>query len=237
MVDNNDRMKSGMVWLAVGGSAVELYWMDTGQLEDETQFVRAYQSLSHDRQKKTDSFLYRKDKKLSLGAGLLLRQGLAARGIDERETVLGYGVHGKPCLPDYPDVHFNLSHSNEMAIAVFADSAVGCDIEMVEHADMELAEKYFSKGEYQYLAGFVDKWQQDEAFYRVWTLKESFVKAIGAGLTLPLNAFEIVILADENSGKSRRVSVSQNVDMAEYAFAECCFGRYVAAVCLRKAGV
>lgn len=232
-MSENNRRESGMVPLAVGDSVVELYWMDTGLLEDETQFACAYQSLSRSRREKVDSFLYRKDKKLSLGAGLLLRQGLAARGIDEREAVLAYGVHGKPCLPEYPDIYFNLSHSGEMAIAVFADSAVGCDVELVECADMAIAEKFFSKNEYQYLAGFSDKRQQDEAFYRLWTLKESFVKATGAGLTLPLNAFEIVILADEGREKNGCARVCQRVDTAAYAFGEYRFGRYCAAVCLR----
>lgn len=224
---DKDNGMSGMVPLAVGDSAVELYWMDTGQLEDETLYARAYWSLSRVRREKVDSFLYRKDKKLSLGAGLLLRQGLAARGIDEREAVLAYGVHGKPCLAEYPDIHFNLSHSGGMAIAVFADAAVGCDIELVERADMALAEKFFSKKEYQYLAGFSDERQQDEAFYRLWTLKESFVKAAGVGLALPLSAFEIEISANESA------AVCQNVDTAAYAFGEYRFGRYCAAVCLR----
>ena len=59
--------------LAVGGSTVELYWMDTGVLEDAAHFACAYRSLSRGRQRKADAFLFMKDKKLSLGAGLLLR--------------------------------------------------------------------------------------------------------------------------------------------------------------------
>lgn len=113
--------------LAVGGSTVELYWMDTGVLEDAAHFACAYRSLSRGRQRKVDAFLFMKDKKLSLGAGLLLRQGLAAHGIDEQEAVIAYGENGKPYLPYYPDIHFNLSHSGGMAVAVFADTAVGCE--------------------------------------------------------------------------------------------------------------
>ena len=81
-----------MVPLEIGGCTVELYWMDTGVLEDAAHFACAYRSLSRGRQRKVDAFLFMKDKKLSLGAGLLLRQGLAAHGIDEQEA----GLSGCP---------------------------------------------------------------------------------------------------------------------------------------------
>lgn len=219
--------------LAVGGSTVELYWMDTGVLEDAAHFACAYRSLSRGRQRKVDAFLFMKDKKLSLGAGLLLRQGLAAHGIDEQEAVIAYGENGKPYLPYYPDIHFNLSHSGGMAVAVFADTAVGCDVERIEAADLPLARQFFSEGEYRYLAGFPAGQQRDAAFYRLWTLKESFVKTIGAGLALPLDAFEIVIMAGESGGKHEQIEVRQNVDpAARYLFGEYCFGGYSVSVCL-----
>lgn len=230
-----DKEFSGeMIPLEIGGSTVELYWMDTGVLEDAAQFAYAYQSLSSRRQKKVDAFLFMKDKKLSLGAGLLLRQGLAAHGINEQEAVFAYGENGKPYLPEYSDVHFNLSHSGEMAVAVFSDTAVGCDIERIGAADLPLAAKFFSEREYQYLARFPKGHQRDAAFYRLWTLKESFVKTTGAGLALPLDAFEIVIAAGECDGRNEQIEVRQNVDpAARYLFAEPYFRGYCVSVCLR----
>lgn len=223
-----------MVPLEIGGCTVELYWMDTGVLEDEACFSCAYQALSRGRQKKVDAFLFRKDKRLSLGAGLLLRQGLAAHGINEREAVFAYGENGKPYLPDYPDVQFNLSHSGGMAVAVFADTAVGCDIEQIGTADLPLAAKFFPEGEYRYLARFPEGYQRDAAFYRLWTLKESFVKTTGAGLALPLDAFEIVIAAGGCDGRNEQIEVRQNVDpAARYLFAEPYFRGYCVSVCLR----
>ena len=217
----------GIVPLTMGEYRAELYWMHTEILEYKTQFDHAYHSLSSRRQKKVDAFLYAKDKKLSLGAGLMLRKGLAARGIQEREAVFAYGENGKPYLPEYPEVHFNLSHSGQIAAAVFADCEVGCDVELVERADMDLARRFFSKKEYQYLTGFMDERQRNQAFYRLWTLKESFVKAIGAGLMLPLDAFEILVKEDG------QIAVCQSVDTASYRFLEYCILEYQISVCLR----
>ena len=230
-----DKEFSGeMIPLEIGGSTVELYWMNTGVLEDAVQFAYAYQSLSSRRQKKVDAFLCMKDKKLSLGAGLLLRQGLAAHGINEQEAVFAYGENGKPYLPDHPDVHFNLSHSGEMAVAVFADTAVGCDIERIGAADLPLAAKFFPEREYRYLAGFPEGQQQAVAFYRLWTLKESFVEAVGTGLSLPLDAFEIAIATGGHDGGKEQIEVRHHVaPAARYLFAEHFFSEYCVSVCLR----
>lgn len=208
-------------------AGARIYFMDTRILEDDRCFSKYYGRLSETRRNKTDAYLFRKDKNLSLGAGMLLDQGLSEYGLKENSILVQYGENGKPWLPEHPQIHFNLSHSGHMALAVFAETEVGCDVERVQRAELALAEKLFCPGEYEYVAGKTGQ-EQDLAFCRLWTLKESFAKATGLGLKLPLNEYEVAFCPD---GKS---VVRQNVDEAEYQFRECRLGEYLAAVCIRK---
>jgi 4'-phosphopantetheinyl transferase len=90
-------------------------------------------------------------------------------------------------------LQFNLSHSNEYAVYVFGwDRAVGIDIEYVrpmEDAD-DFASRFFSARESELIQSLTGhrKW---DAFFKLWTCKEAFLKANGSGLTFPLNQAEV----------------------------------------------
>ncbi len=218
--------------VALGKNMAVLYWMDTGELEDEVTFSQYYKLMSRERQRKVDSFLFKKDKRLSLGAGILMDKGLSAWGLCERMTEVSYKEEGKPFLPGYPHIHFNLSHSGSKAMAVFAGVENGCDIEKVQKADLNLARCFFTQREYDFIAGQQKGRQQDEAFTRLWTLKESFLKAAGTGLMLSLNAFEITILPEGKIILGRKNEKAQALDTGELEFREYRLGEYCAAVCL-----
>lgn len=206
----------------------KLYLMHTKELEDGDCFDKHYKTLSIMRRKKIDSHMRPEDKRLSLAAGILMEQGLSAYGLREREVVISHGENGKPYLPEHLDIHFNLSHSGQVVLAVFAEVEVGCDIEKAQKADMELARRFFSSGEYQYIAEKQGEKQRQDAFCRLWTLKESFTKAAGIGFALPLNSFEVRILPDG------RVDVFHDLDVADYQFKEFQLKEYYAAMCFRR---
>ena len=183
-----------------------------------------------------DSCLFIKDKRLSLGAGILMDKGLAAYDLCEREAVVSYRKNGKPYLSGYPHIHFNLSHSGCRALAVFARVETGCDIEQVQQADLALAQRFFTRKEYDFIAGQQGSERQNEAFFRLWTLKESLLKAVGTGLSLSLDAFEITI------SPQGKIAVGWNGDGAgdfrcgHFTFREYRLGEYCAAVCFWKQG-
>ncbi|WP_251498111.1 4'-phosphopantetheinyl transferase family protein [Otoolea muris] len=212
--------------LIIEEHAASLYLMDVGELEDEACFWRNYSSVSPARRAKIDSFRFMKDKRLSLGAGMLLARGLSDHGLAGAALVCG--ENGKPYLADAPQLYFNLSHSEQMVLAVFADVEAGCDVERIRGADLALARRFFCHGEYEYVAGQAGEKERNEAFYRIWTLKESFAKATGLGLSLDLDAYEIQIGPEGTAG------VCQSVDDAQYRFREYVFGQYRAAVCFRR---
>ncbi|MEK7793989.1 MAG: 4'-phosphopantetheinyl transferase superfamily protein [Candidatus Hydrogenedentota bacterium] len=106
---------------------------------------------------------------------------------------------GKPRIDGDSDIEFNLSHSGELAlVAVTTGRAVGVDIESMRERDAQrnIAERYFSRGEVDALFTLPEA-EQSAAFYRCWTRKEAYIKALGLGLTYPLDGFEVSL--DESS--------------------------------------
>jgi phosphopantetheinyl transferase len=104
------------------------------------------------------------------------------------------GQHGKPWLPGQPQLRFNLSHSGVDAVLVAgAADRIGVDIETTADPArfLRLAQRYFPREAAQ-LEADGDAWR----FVRAWTAKEAYLKALGTGLSKPLNSFELALDRD-----------------------------------------
>ena len=108
-----------------------------------------------------------------------------------------YDVYGKPQLPPTtgrPQVHFNISHSDQLlAIACSGNAPVGIDVQIHRKRQnyADLAQRFFSKKEIQFLSEAHDPSDYTALFYQIWVHKEAFVKAVGKGLRIPLQAFTV----------------------------------------------
>ena len=112
---------------------------------------------------------------------------------DPREIAFRQGPRGKPYLAgDGP--FFNLSHSGKIALIGVADAELGLDVEKVRHLEslMQIARRHFSAGEFTALEA-LDVEAQKLAFYRCWTRKEAFIKALGEGLSMSLDSFDVSV--------------------------------------------
>lgn len=131
-----------------------------------------------------------REKDVAARSGLRMRLAMHA-GLSPESLEFEVNDFGKPRLRQRPSLHFNLSHSGEMACLAVCDQApVGVDIEQITAADLDVARSYFTEAEFSALAAAPAD-IQGEVFFRLWTLKEAVIKAIGAGLSAPLNAFEV----------------------------------------------
>jgi 4'-phosphopantetheinyl transferase len=95
-------------------------------------------------------------------------------------------AHGKPYLPDYPELAFNLSHTGDaLMVAVAQLCQLGVDIEQCKPRPVlaDLADRCFGSEEIIYWQQLPEA-EQIRAFYQFWTRKEAFVKATGFGITL-----------------------------------------------------
>jgi 4'-phosphopantetheinyl transferase len=115
---------------------------------------------------------------------------------------LGEGEYGKPhLLPEggLPDLRFSLSHSRGVAlIAVSLGRDVGVDLEGMRADVLEddIPERFFSPRELTALRALPPE-EQLAAFFRCWTRKEAYIKALGLGLQLPLDSFDVSVGPDE----------------------------------------
>lgn len=159
-------------------------------LADAERFAQALTLTSPQRREKVARLRAEGARRLSLGAALLLDRLLADASLAPAGD-FAFGAQGKPYLPDRPAVHFSLSHSGELVLCALADAEIGCDVETPRKVDLALASRFFHPEEAAWLSSLPGK-EQEAAFLRLWTLKESYGKALGLGLNLPLNEFCIL---------------------------------------------
>jgi 4'-phosphopantetheinyl transferase len=112
-----------------------------------------------------------------------------------------YGAHGKPALKE-PRGHleFNVAHSGEMAIYAVGALEVGIDIEQIRHLPdlMSVARRFFSAAETIDLASLSGD-SRIRAFHNCWARKEAYIKALGTGLSLPLESFRVSLLPGQSA--------------------------------------
>jgi 4'-phosphopantetheinyl transferase len=112
--------------------------------------------------------------------------------IDARKIIFERDSYGKPHVVDR-EFEFNLSHSGALAvIAVSASSKVGVDVEKIRPLpDLDaIARRLFTRAEYAQICASPPNRRVD-TFFTCWTRKEAFIKALGKGLSIPLDSFEI----------------------------------------------
>lgn len=191
----------------------KVYLARTDALNDEKVFARLYNAVSEERRRKADRFVQKRDKMLSIAAEILLKRALSDCGIEDFS--LRYGEHGKPYLADNA-VYFNLSHSENTVICAVSEREIGVDAERVGEVDLEIARRFFHRDEFALLENLPTSMEKRDMFFRLWTLKESFVKALGNGILMPLDSFCI-----DFGGE---ISVRQNVSPHKYFFKEYALG-------------
>ena len=162
---------------------VKLYLADVSAVTDA-----AMAAVPAERRQKAMRFALPDDRRRSLGAGLLLQYALTAEGI--KNPVFGQNEHGKPLLLSPEGWQFSLSHAGSFALCAVSHGAVGCDIEKIDKDRLAVAKRFFAPEEAAALAALPET-EQLMRFYRYWTAKESYVKALGKGLSMPLDSFAV----------------------------------------------
>lgn len=225
---------------------MKVYRININALEDPLQNERLLEQVGPERRKKVIRYLQPDDRKRSLGAGIIIKKILEENGLSE--SCLNYSENGKLEIDQFyfgrqasPGsgmyaalstaaitsktrgahfVSFNVSHAGDYVVGVQSDREVGCDIEKAVDAPLEIASHYFCLSERKYIETAAD---QNKAFFTLWTLKESYMKMTGRGMSLPLDSFEIVSVdTGFTLGKSpEKPGFFQIMEFENYIFSVC----------------
>lgn len=172
-----------------------------------------YLQIDKEKMNKIKKYLNKYDRSRSLIGEILVRTII----IDKLKICNEYikfdlNRYGKPYLRKKPCFHFNISHSGDYVVCAVDDKPIGIDVEEIKDIEYEeLAKKIFTIQEYNYI---INKGldNQLDRFYEIWTLKESYIKCCGKGLTIPLQSFTIIIDQLEN------IKIINNDEYMKYTF-------------------
>ena len=202
-------------------SQIRVFFADVTDLTDDNLYRRAYCLCTEKRKRKADAFRFDKDKRLCVGAGVLLRIAFSEMGEDYNKTHFYFSDTGKP---KSDRACFNLSHSGDWVMcAISKDCELGCDVEKINHADLRVAERVFTRSELEWVK------RDDCAFYRIWTLKESVMKCDGRGLGMDGKRFSVTpgvnrdVISD---GEKVDLTTTEILSPEGYAAAVCSKNKY-----------
>lgn len=185
--------------LELEAGEVQVWWAD---LDVSPAVLAAYEPLlAADELERADRLRLEHLRVRFVAGRAILRRllGEYLRAAPER-VVFAYGSYGKPSLAASLAVPlasapfaFNLAHSQNIAVYAFARAPrIGVDVEQAREVIErdQIVERFFSPRERQALAALPPA-QRDEAFFLGWTRKEAYLKALGAGITYPLDGFSV----------------------------------------------
>ena len=173
-------------------------------LEQPPEVVqRLLRTLDADEQARANRFHFERHRRRFIVGRAILRT-LLGRYLDVRaeEVRFAFGPYGKPELDaahHASALRFNASNSHEVAVYAFVqEHEIGIDVEHIrqDFATEEIAERFFSQREVEVLRT-LPREEQAPSFFRCWTRKEAYIKAIGSGLSHPLDQFDVTLAPNE----------------------------------------
>jgi 4'-phosphopantetheinyl transferase len=225
--------------IALADNEVHLWRVDLARVARPEQ--RWEKILSEDERKRAVRFHFSEDRQYFTATRALLRIILGGYvDSDPTELTFRYSEKEKPSLSaphSTSSVEFNVSHSGSVAMLAFARGrALGVDVEQLrDNFDQEaIARRFFSEAEQRELASLAPS-ERNHGFFRCWTRKEAYIKAQGAGLSLPLSEFDVSLKPhDENALLATRPDGAEGT---QWSLRDVPAGEgYVAALCVRGHG-
>lgn len=171
---------------------VHLYVIDMTTLQEMTGDLGAI--LNSEEQARAERFVNPKHgQHYRCVRGVLRRILSRYLNIAPQAVNFAYAAHGKPLLQNDPALHFNLSHSHHMAAyAIRLEQEIGVDIEFMRpQKNLVGMIKHVASPLEQDELNMLTENDARQAFYRLWTRKEAFIKAVGRGLGMGLRSIHI----------------------------------------------
>jgi 4'-phosphopantetheinyl transferase len=182
--------------LELDPAKVDLWFTYYEAIRDERLLAQYMRLLTEEERTQQQRFYFEKDRHRYLVTRALVRTILSRYApVAAPDWVFSKNDHGRPEIandePAARTISFNITHTHGLIVlAVTRDQAIGVDAEniSVRQPAIEIADRFFSAEEVAALHA-VPAHGQHERFFHYWTLKESYIKARGMGLAIPLDQF------------------------------------------------
>ncbi len=210
-----------MVWqklIKLDNNQIHLWYVRPAECNSQ-ELLESYQRLlTKEETVRQQRYIFAEDRHDALVTRAFVRE-LVSFYVEEKPEKLSFqvGDNGKPELLNCSlPLKFNISHTKDLIIcAVTLNDEIGCDVEQTNRDNdvLSIAERFFSKDETTALFSLVET-EQIPRFFDYWTLKESYIKAWGLGLAIPLGDFSFYIDTCEHhqsyQNHNIRLSFSEN---------------------------
>ena len=182
---------------------LEVLSMEIEQEIPENTLSRLMALVSPGRRERIDR-LHNKRKAVSMLMGeVIARKAISKRaGLQNHTLEFSLNQYGKPLLLNTPNLHFNISHSGNLVVCALDNKPVGVDVEIhksvnseaafsrCEHSFLKIARRFFRHDENEFIVA--DMGRSIERFYEIWTMKESYVKWEGRGMSTSFDSFSVL---------------------------------------------
>jgi 4'-phosphopantetheinyl transferase len=186
---------------------IHIWLASYDEIADERLHAAYRELLDAAEREQEPRFYFARDRRRYLVTRALVRSVLARYlAIDPKECRFSTNAYGRPDIantqPGEGGLSFNISHTHSLIVlGVARGRELGVDVENVKarEVSLDIADRYFAPPEVKVLAGRPSHEQQFR-FFEYWTFKESYIKARGMGLSLPLDKFSFHYPDDRSVG-------------------------------------
>jgi 4'-phosphopantetheinyl transferase len=191
---------------------VHVWMADLASVRSPAREAACLRLLDDSERERRQRFLFDEHRHQFLVSHALVRETLSRYApVEPAAWRFRANEHGRPEVAHAASerLRFNLSHTDGLAAcAVVHDADVGVDVEDTQRQGetVQIADRYFAPDESATLRALAPDRQRD-AFFEYWTLKESYIKARGAGLTIPLRSFSF----DLRDGAPPRIRIDPSL--------------------------
>ena len=170
---------------------LDIYLLEIDGFLTKDEYIGLLNLVSPEKKEKIEKLRDFEDAQSRLFGDLLIRKIIKDKlGLKNNEINFGVNEYNKPYLCANQNFHYNLSHSGKYIVCAVSDRRVGVDIETIKPINKQVAKRFFTYDESQYILSKLNE-NQTKAFYEIWTKKEAYVKCMGKGLKIPLNTFNV----------------------------------------------
>lgn len=155
-----------------------------------------------------------------LTSAVLIKKALKDLNINEADVTYDKAIDGKPYFSNIENLYYNLSHSGDYVVLAMSDTNVGIDIQKIEPKIKNVAKRFFTDEENQYLNS-LDGEERIFAFYKIWSVKESYIKYTGRGLRQELSSFNVSLNDDYASIKNEDLILTLINEIPNYSICVC----------------